>query len=73
MITLIKYANRKIYSKDANRHVNLDEILEAVRDGEVLRIIEHRTDRDVTHEVLNQAIATYSPLSVHQIYTILNK
>lgn len=73
MITLIKYENRKIYSKDVNRHVNLDEILEAVKDGEVLRIIEHRTDRDVTSEVLNQAIVRYSPLSVHQIYAILNK
>lgn len=73
MITLIKYENRKIYSKDANRHVNLDEILEAVKDGETLRIIEHKTDRDVTSEVLNQAIARYTPLSVNQIYAILNK
>jgi polyhydroxyalkanoate synthesis regulator protein len=73
MITLIKYENRKIYSKDANRHVNLDEILEAVKDGEVLRIIEHRTNRDVTSEVLNQALSRYAPLTVNQIYTILRK
>lgn len=73
MTLLIKYENRKIYSRDANRYVSQQEIIEAVKDGERIKVVEHKTNRDVTDEVLNQAMLRYNPLTVDQIYSILEK
>lgn len=71
MITLIKYDNRKIYSRELNRYVSHQELVENIRAGYEIKILEHKTDKDVTTEVLNQAIVRYAPLTMKQIYSIL--
>ncbi len=45
---LRRYANRKIYDPYQSRYVNHAEIAELVRSGSDVRVLDSRTDRDVT-------------------------
>ena len=70
-ITLTKYNNRKIYSSELSKYVNLDEILNTVKSGISIRIVEKDTGTDVTNEVLTMALVRYNPLSQEQIRNLL--
>ena len=73
MITLVKYSNRKIYSKDTGKYVTLKDITEVVKDYQEVVVIEHSTGEDVTADVLAQALLKHNPLSVKQLISILTK
>jgi hypothetical protein len=45
---LRRYANRKIYDPYQSRYVNHADIAELVRSGSDVRVLDSRTDRDVT-------------------------
>ncbi len=45
---LRRYANRKIYDPYQSRYVNHSDIAELVRSGSDVRVLDSRTDRDVT-------------------------
>jgi hypothetical protein len=45
---LRRYANRKIYDPYLSRYVNHADIAELVRSGSDVRVLDSRTDRDVT-------------------------
>jgi hypothetical protein len=45
---LRRYANRKIYDPYQSRYVNHADIAELVRSGSQVRVLDSRTDRDVT-------------------------
>ncbi len=51
-----RYANGKLYDALRSRHLKLPEVAALVRLGEDLRIIEHRTERDVTAIVFAQIL-----------------
>jgi polyhydroxyalkanoate synthesis regulator protein len=58
MESLIKYSNRKIYSRDLKKYVTLDYIVGKVKGNEEVEVTEHKTGKNVTHDVLKQAILT---------------
>jgi len=45
---LRRYANRKIYDPYQSRYVNHADIAELVRSGSDVRVLDSRTERDVT-------------------------
>ena len=57
-IIITKYENRKLYSRDAKKYVNLAELLELVQDGGSFRV-ETKTGEDVTREVESELIKHY--------------
>lgn len=61
MDTIIKYANRKYYSKNMKRYTNLEEIIHkyVLTDKEYV-IIDYVTGIDVTQETLLHSIASYN-------------
>ncbi|MEM9305303.1 MAG: polyhydroxyalkanoate synthesis regulator DNA-binding domain-containing protein [Pseudomonadota bacterium] len=52
-----KYANRRLYDTVESRTVTLDDVAEAIARGERVRIVEAKTERDVTRPVLIQILA----------------
>lgn len=70
MTTLKKYSNRKIYSPVKKAYINLPEVLDLIRDGQVVQVVSHRTGEDVTAEVLREAIAK-SDISADKIVTMV--
>lgn len=57
MTVLIKrYANRKLYDTRDSRYVTLDRIAELVRNGEEVKVLDNRSQKDLTKVTLAQII-----------------
>jgi polyhydroxyalkanoate synthesis repressor PhaR len=56
-MTLIrKYGNRRLYDTQASRYINLDDLAALVRGGEEVKVVDAKTEEDLTREVLLQVI-----------------
>ncbi len=51
-----KYSNRRYYDATHSRHLTLDEIRKLVQQGYDLRVVNAKTGRDITAQVLTQII-----------------
>ncbi len=56
MLTIKRYSNRKLYDPQSGRYVTLEEIGEAVRRGEDLRVVDHASGADLTTLTLLQVV-----------------
>lgn len=54
------YKNRKLYSQDASRYVNLKECKELIDAGYIVKFISHKTGEDVTEHCLKEMICKFS-------------
>ena len=52
-----KYANRRLYDASQSRHITLEDIRKLVIAGERLKVIEDKTNEDITRLILLQVIA----------------
>ena len=58
MTRLIKrYGSRKLYDTQESRYVLLEEIATWIRDGQDIRVVDNKTDEDVTALTLTQVIS----------------
>lgn len=51
-----KYANRRLYDTRASRYITLDDLSAMVRAGRDFRVVDARTDADITAATLTQII-----------------
>ncbi len=54
---IYRYANRKLYDTAAKSFVNLARVLELVRQGFPVKVLDKRTGRDITRATLLKALA----------------
>jgi polyhydroxyalkanoate synthesis repressor PhaR len=52
-----KYANRRLYYASESRHVTLDDVRAMIVAGERIKVIEDKTNEDITRLILLQVIA----------------
>src|SRR5699024_4597654 len=52
-----KYPNRRLYDTQRSCYITLDDIRELVVHGDDFRIIDKRSDDDITHSILLQVIS----------------
>lgn len=52
-----KYANRRLYDASQSRHITLDDIRAMVISGERVKVVEDKTNEDITRVILLQVIA----------------
>ena len=52
-----KYANRRLYDASQSRHITLEDIRTMVVSGEQVKVIEDKTNEDITRLILLQVIA----------------
>ncbi|MCU0697819.1 MAG: hypothetical protein MUC96_14935 [Myxococcaceae bacterium] len=51
-----KYGNRRLYDTESSRYVTLEELTAKIRAGAECRVIDAKTNRDLTQETLTQII-----------------
>lgn len=56
MALIKKYENRRLYDSEASRYVNLEDIANMVRSGADVRVVDAKTDADLTREILLQVL-----------------
>lgn len=55
-VTVKKYANRRLYNTESSSYITLDDLAKMVRAGRDFRVVDARTEEDITHNVLTQII-----------------
>lgn len=72
METIVKYKNRKMYSKKLSKYVNLDYIIDLVKSDNNIEILEYNTNKNITNLVLSEAIIKLN-LNTSELLTIIKK
>jgi len=55
-ILIKKYGNRRLYDTTGSRYVNLDDLAAMVRAGKDVRVVDAKSDHDLTRVILTQII-----------------
>lgn len=56
MVTIKKYGNRRLYDMEGSRYVTLDELRDKIRKGTDVRVVDAKTDEDLTAATLTQIL-----------------
>lgn len=57
MRVIKKYPNRRLYDTAVSTYITLEDVKRLVTDGEEFRIVDSRSDEDITRHILLQIIA----------------
>ena len=55
-IIIKKYANRRLYNTETSSYITLDHLATMTREGREFKVVDAKTDEDITHTVLTQII-----------------
>jgi polyhydroxyalkanoate synthesis repressor PhaR len=55
-VIIKKYANRRLYNTETSSYITLDHLAAMTRDGRDFKVLDARSDDDITHAVLTQII-----------------
>ena len=64
MKNIKKYENRKLYNTETSKYITLKDIKSYLSKGEQVEVLEHKTNKNVTREVLLETAFRYSNLSL---------
>jgi polyhydroxyalkanoate synthesis repressor PhaR len=51
-----KYANRRLYNTETSSYITLEHLAQLTREGREFKVLDAKTDEDITHSVLTQII-----------------
>lgn len=55
-VIIKKYANRRLYNTETSSYITLDHLAVMTREGRDFKVIDAKTEDDITHNVLTQII-----------------
>ncbi|MBB3861175.1 polyhydroxyalkanoate synthesis repressor PhaR [Novosphingobium hassiacum] len=56
VVTIKKYANRRLYNTSTSSYITLDHLAQMVKDNVDFKVIDAKTGADLTHAILTQII-----------------
>jgi polyhydroxyalkanoate synthesis repressor PhaR len=56
VVVIKKYANRRLYNTETSSYITLDHLAAMTREGRDFKVIDAKTEEDITHNVLTQII-----------------
>ncbi len=56
IVTIKKYANRRLYNTSSSSYITLDDLAKMVRENVDFQVIDAKTGDDITHSILTQII-----------------
>ena len=56
MVIIKKYANRRLYNTESSSYITLEHLAQMTRDGRDFKVIDAKSEDDITHTVLTQII-----------------
>lgn len=55
-IIIKKYANRRLYNTESSSYITLEHLAAMTREGREFKVVDAKTDEDITHSILTQII-----------------
>lgn len=56
VVVIKKYANRRLYNTETSSYITLDHLAAMTREGREFKVVDARTEEDITHNILTQII-----------------
>jgi len=56
LVIIKKYANRRLYNTETSSYITLDHLATMTREGRDFKVVDAKTEEDITHNVLTQII-----------------
>ena len=56
IVIIKKYANRRLYNTETSSYITLEHLAVMTREGRDFKVVDAKTDDDITHNVLTQII-----------------
>jgi polyhydroxyalkanoate synthesis repressor PhaR len=56
VVIIKKYANRRLYNTETSSYITLEHLAVMTRGGRDFKVVDAKTDEDITHNVLTQII-----------------
>jgi polyhydroxyalkanoate synthesis repressor PhaR len=56
IVIIKKYANRRLYNTDTSSYITLEHLAAMVRENREFKVLDAKTEDDITHNVLTQII-----------------
>ncbi|KTT70608.1 polyhydroxyalkanoate synthesis repressor PhaR [Sphingomonas endophytica] len=56
VVVIKKYANRRLYNTESSSYITLEHLAAMTREGREFRVVDAKTEEDITHNVLTQII-----------------
>lgn len=56
VVIIKKYANRRLYNTETSSYITLEHLAQMTRDGRDFKVVDAKSDEDITHSVLTQII-----------------
>ena len=56
VVVIKKYANRRLYNTESSSYITLEYLAQMTREGREFRVVDARSDEDITHNILTQII-----------------
>ena len=56
VVIVKKYANRRLYNTETSAYITLEHLAAMTREGREFKVVDAKTDDDITHNVLTQII-----------------
>ncbi len=56
VVIIKKYANRRLYNTETSSYITLEHLAAMTREGRNFKVVDAKTDDDITHNVLTQII-----------------
>jgi polyhydroxyalkanoate synthesis repressor PhaR len=66
-----KYQNRRYYDSTRSRHLSLQQIHKLIIEGYNIRVLDAKTNEDITSKVLTQILLEYEPVKLDMFSTEL--
>lgn len=69
-VDIVRYSNRKYYSKTHKRYIKLDEVLMLIKEGEMVEVHDSVSKRDITRDTLIKVLAhdkNVTPYGIKQL------
>ena len=60
-----KYQNRRYYDSTRSRHLSLQQIHQLIIEGYNIRVLDAKTNEEITSKVLTQILLEYEPVKLH--------
>lgn len=72
-LTIKKYPNRKLYNTETCKYINVSELYYYVKNGLTIKVVEHKTEKDITAETLLSALKQikFTNLKLNEIIAII--
>ena len=56
VVIIKKYANRRLYNTETSSYITLDHLAAMTREGRDFKVIDAKSEEDITHNILTQII-----------------